>query len=640
MAEDCKIIFGPLQIGVATRGGAEASIHAVRKLASEFESDPGKILLKVDFSNAFNVVDRTEMLVQVLEKLPKIYRWVEYCYSQPTHLFFGNVLLESATGVQQGDPLGPLLFSLVLHPLAQEIESSIPLDLCVWYLDDGAIVGNVEDVFKAFELLREKGPARGLVLNIEKNEIWWPARRMPDPFPAEVIRVDPRGVKLLGAPVGNDDYTAAFLEEKLARLQEVHKLLREVDDAQVEFGLFRGCLQFNKINHLLRSCPPYLLGSSLSKFDSSFRSMVAEILRLSDLDDEQWEQASLPIRFAGLGVAQCQVVAGAAYIGSCALTKTLVAEMLKRDPEEYVPDHVEYLLKDHDRATGKAHAFSALNSGVQERLSDERHTTIFDRLKDRSPRSRNLMLACSMPHASDWLEAPPVPALGLGLRSENFRVALKFRLGIPVVDGPFPCQAKAADGKVCGETFDVLGDHAACCHHGPSLVFRHNNVRDIMGHSARGAGLAAVVLEKKNLVSGSKAKPGDITVQQFHRGFESTAFDVTITHPLQAKYINIAMEEGGVAAGEAHDKKLRKHLDNCVKEKVEFIPLAWESTGGTTETVSELIRKWTDMEAARGGYPAKIIRKNLYGQISCCLQRHLAQAVLDRLPEACCGWVD
>ena len=92
-----------------------------------------------------------------------------------------------------------------------------------------------------------------------------------------------------------------------------------------------------------------------------------------------------------------------------------------------------------------------------------------------------------------------------------------------------------------------------------------------MGHSARGAGLAAVVLEKKNLVSGSKAKPGDITVQQLHRGFESTAFDVTITHPLQAKYIDIAMEEGGVAAGEAHDRKLRKHLDNCVREKVEFI---------------------------------------------------------------------
>jgi len=67
--EDAKVIFGPLQVGVATQGGAEASVHAVRKLAQEFGDDPGKIMLKVDFSNAFDVVDRTEMLTQVYEKL-------------------------------------------------------------------------------------------------------------------------------------------------------------------------------------------------------------------------------------------------------------------------------------------------------------------------------------------------------------------------------------------------------------------------------------------------------------------------------------------------------------------------------------------------------------------------------------------
>src|SRR5689334_16214642 len=31
--EEAKVIFGPLQVGVATQGGAEASVHAVRKLA-------------------------------------------------------------------------------------------------------------------------------------------------------------------------------------------------------------------------------------------------------------------------------------------------------------------------------------------------------------------------------------------------------------------------------------------------------------------------------------------------------------------------------------------------------------------------------------------------------------------------------
>ena len=76
-------------------------MHAVRKLAEEFGEDPGKIMLKVDFSNAFNLVDRTVMLAQVYEKLPGLYRWVEYCYSHPAHLFFGTSVLQSAAGVQQ-----------------------------------------------------------------------------------------------------------------------------------------------------------------------------------------------------------------------------------------------------------------------------------------------------------------------------------------------------------------------------------------------------------------------------------------------------------------------------------------------------------------------------------------------------------
>jgi hypothetical protein len=183
---------------------------------------------------------------------------------------------------------------------------------------------------------------------------------------------------------------------------------------------------------------------------------------------------------------------------------------------------------------------------------------------------------------------------------------------------------------------DVFGDHAPCCHNGTSLCYRHNNVRDIMGHAARGAGLAAVVLEKKNQIDGSNEKPGDITVQQYHRGFATSAFDVTIAHPLQQKYKEIAMEEAGVAADDAHDRKLQKSLKICEAEGIHFVPLAWESTGGATATVHETIYKWTELEGARGGYPAYLIRRNLYAQISCCLQRHLAQAVIDRRLESAC----
>src|SRR6185437_14221835 len=239
---------------------------------------------------------------------------------------------------------------------------------------------------------------------------------------------------------------------------------------------------------------------------------------------------------------------------------------------------------------------------------------------------------------SDWLLAPPIPGLGLSLQNDNFRTALKFRLGLPLFDTGLTCSATSSKTSgVCGEELDVFGDHALCCHFGTSRLFRHNNLRDILGHAAKGAGLSAVVIEKKHQLAESKKKPGDITVQQYHHGFWSSAFDVTVAHPLQKKLIEVAASEAGVAAQEAHDRKLQKALQDCKDEGLQFVPLAWESTGGATETVHETIRKWTDLEANRGGYPVSIIRQTLYSQVSCCLHRHLAQAVIDRQPERACS---
>ena len=98
------------------------------------------------------------------------------------------------------------------------------------------------------------------------------------------------------------------------------------------------------------------------------------------------------------------------------------------------------------------------------------------------------------------------------------------------------------------------------------------------------------------------------------------------------------MEEGGVAAQDAHDKKIQS-VAVCAREGLHFVPLAWESLGGATEAVHETLSRWTDLEGARGGYPAYLIRRNLYAQISCCLQRHLAQAVIDRRLEPSCDRV-
>ena len=131
-------------------------------------------MLKVDFKNVFNTISREAIIRGVLEHFSGIYRWAEFCYAQPDLLFFGGALLKSELGVQQGYPLGPMLLSSVLQSLVLMIEKRVPsLDVHVWYLDDGTIIGDIPLVARALSIIEEFGPRLGAHLNLEKYEIWW-----------------------------------------------------------------------------------------------------------------------------------------------------------------------------------------------------------------------------------------------------------------------------------------------------------------------------------------------------------------------------------------------------------------------------------------------------------------------------------
>ena len=67
--------------------------------------------------------------------------------------------------------------------------------------------------------------------------------------------------------------------------------LEEMDDAQIELALLRGCLGFGKVVHLLRTCPPSDILEALGAFDDRLRARVASILRTPFLDVKACKQA-------------------------------------------------------------------------------------------------------------------------------------------------------------------------------------------------------------------------------------------------------------------------------------------------------------------------------------------------------------
>ena len=67
---------------------------------------------------------------------------------------------------QQGDPLGPLLFSLVLHKIASAVDSDnecLNLLFQAWFLDDGVIAGRRSDVQRRLNLTLMRAIARAIL---------------------------------------------------------------------------------------------------------------------------------------------------------------------------------------------------------------------------------------------------------------------------------------------------------------------------------------------------------------------------------------------------------------------------------------------------------------------------------------------
>src|ERR1700743_3602458 len=111
-----------MNFGVGTKGGVEIVAHTLRDFVAHHTTE-GLAALKIDFRNAFNCVDRSCFLKAVHQDFPGLYSWIEWCYGTPSVLLCNHCdEIVSSCGVQQGDPLGPLLFSLALQPIVEKIK--------------------------------------------------------------------------------------------------------------------------------------------------------------------------------------------------------------------------------------------------------------------------------------------------------------------------------------------------------------------------------------------------------------------------------------------------------------------------------------------------------------------------------------
>ena len=211
----------PVQLGFSTKGGCEAAVHAARRFLHD--SERRRVFLKIDMRNAFNSLRRNTFLRVARVRAQELYSLLWQAYPNSSALFFGEDVLRSEEGIQQGDPFGPALFALGLDELTREVESGFN----VWYLDDATLGGSPDVVLRDVRRLVTALGAIGLEINSAKCELTVLGHAEVDPVSTQFREVIPdvRLVELdrlvlLGAPVVSSAIPP-ILAEKMRGLERL-----------------------------------------------------------------------------------------------------------------------------------------------------------------------------------------------------------------------------------------------------------------------------------------------------------------------------------------------------------------------------------------------------------------------------------
>ena len=404
---------------------------------------------------------------------------------------------------------GTLLALYTLHPIVERLKRDVPnLLIDAWYLDDGTLCGTAEDLAKALAIIEEDGPPRGLRLNRSKSlhYILEDADGSHNPLPPE-IPITRSGFSLLGSPIGPASFCESIAAKRVEKIRSAVTKLRDLEDSQIQSTLLRSCLALPKLNFLLRSCPPVYIHQATMAFDNMMRECLFELAG-GPLSKWAWQKASLPSSLGGLNIRSASLHAPAAFVSSLDQSRALISR-IRNQPS--FSSHLARAVSDLALAAERPDWSSVEEIDVplrQRPLSRMIDEASYNSLLHLAPdtRSRALALSTAIPHAGDWLNVIPAPALGLHLHDREFRCCLDYWLGLEVFGGNSRCPACSKEGIM-----DPFGDHQVGCGGYGDRIYRHNALRDVLFSAAQSAALAprkSQTLTAAQLISSSQTGPG------------------------------------------------------------------------------------------------------------------------------------
>lgn len=622
----------PRQCGVGVRNAAEMVGMGLQRLVQSHASTGASdyVVLQVDVRNAFNSVSRDAVLRGCMSKVPSAYNWLRFCYGGTSPLFCqGRHVCTSHVGVHQGDACGPLGFALGLDTALDQCQPR-GLQWESWYLDDGHIVGKAPDVLARLLDLQQALGAIGLKLNLAKCRLWGPGIQTADQelptfplglapdHPGRSIPVIPfggeTGITTLGVPVdapkgvpGGGQPAAPECEAKWgAAVEQTNLLLQRLrlyPESQVRLTLLRYCLDACRVVHLLRSTELEDARDHPGVLRSKLQEAAQDLLALG-VSEATWEQVCLPIRLGGLGISDPHVVQPAARAAALINLQMNGTASVGVPPEVLLcpaPDLHATLARlqaqlgpNMDPLAGWIDGTTTLASATTD------HTTqrwwaeqVFESLSRRHDASGSVRdrtrLACQKgPIATGWLCALPNKALRTDIPDSEFRLLLRWWLGLPIL----PQGTALPECPMCKDTLDPYGDHFVCCERNGSSQ-RHNAFRDAF-FAVCAQHNVAVVKEAECLAG---RRPADILLMNWSRG-QHVAVDFVCTHPAGVAQHPLVVEHTAKHCNRAETQKVHADGPVCEAKGWGFSPFALTTWGGLGSSAKSVLFEVTHRATA------------------------------------------
>ena len=621
--------LAPLQCGVGITNACESIGQGLQALVSTLPDQGDWVALQIDVVNAFNTIDRSEVLRGAATLAPTMLPWLRTLYGQPAMLFCQGTVLLSRTGVHQGCPLGPAAFDVGIHRAAQTLEQWA-LQWGVFYLDDGLIVGPLERVEQAFSTLRNSLSGIGLAVNLHKCTVWGPGSTLlpslEEDHPLRAVPVTPftegSGVKMVGVPVGRHGETAyqdGLLAKRVQALEVACGALGSLPDPQLQHCLLRQCLDAAKLQFSLRTTSTVSSAAAglLQRADDTILAVMEEAVG-GGINAQARQQVGLPFAMGGCGVRLPTCVRSPARLaGMTAYLQTgkrqvgvpeVAVATVPEDAHDVIRQARTLLGDTFDPLTTWARDPGCIAVADREYAKQHWWGDKFDQARRRhlqagvSGRDAARLESQAGGYGAAWMQVVPVDGSPTVISAEEYRLGLRWALGLPLLGQ----HRDGAECPACGQQVDIFGDHLLCCRRN-NFYGRHYAVQESFVAMAQAGDQPfhreAPLLKQSLVPQGRPLRPADLLLRAWNGG-RDLAVDVTISHPLQAAQQPWTAEKARGYLAMVEKRKVTKYKDACTLEGWDFTGAAFDTWGGVGPGAKQVLFKL--LKRAVGGVPVEL----------------------------------